>query len=99
MIEKKSLTPKQERFALGITQGLNLTDAYRRAFAVRQTTKAETVWSSASRLLADLKVSARVSELRERVMSSAWHQGSARVTVVSMITKSAIFRHKIRSMR
>lgn len=67
MIEEKSLTPKQELFALGITRGLNLTDAYRRAFAVRPTTKAETVWSSASRLLADPKVSARVSELRERV--------------------------------
>lgn len=37
---------------------------YRSAFDVRENTKPETIWSEASRLLADPKVSARVGELQ-----------------------------------
>lgn len=37
---------------------------YRSAFDVRENTKPETIWSEASRLLADPKVSARVAELQ-----------------------------------
>lgn len=59
------LTPKQEAFALAYIETGNASAAYRQAYNVASETKPETVWSEASRLLADPKVSARVKELRE----------------------------------
>ncbi len=58
-------TAKQEAFALAYVETGNASEAYRRAFAVGEGTKPETVWSEASRTLADRRVSARVMELQE----------------------------------
>ncbi|TIP06642.1 MAG: hypothetical protein E5X72_00050 [Mesorhizobium sp.] len=58
------LTQKQEAFALAFVETGNASAAYRQAFDVGADTKPETVWSNASRLLADSKVAARVKELR-----------------------------------
>lgn len=58
-------TAKQETFALAYVETGNASEAYRRAFAVGEGTKPETVWSEASRTLADRRVSARVMELQE----------------------------------
>lgn len=59
------LTPKQEAFALAYVETGNASEAYRRSYEVGAETKPETVWSEASRLLADPKVSARVKALHE----------------------------------
>jgi phage terminase small subunit len=58
------LTPKQEAFARAYLEIGNASAAYRRCYEVRETTKAETVWQSACRLLADPKVTARVTQLQ-----------------------------------
>lgn len=58
------LTAKQEGFALAYVETGNASEAYRRSYEVGGDTKPETVWSEASRLLADPKVSARVKELQ-----------------------------------
>lgn len=61
------LTPKQEKFALSVAQGMDQATAYRNAFNVRPKTKPETVWSSASRMLANRKITARVNILRDQI--------------------------------
>jgi phage terminase small subunit len=58
------LTQKQEAFCSAYVETGNASAAYRQAFDVGADTKPETVWSNASRLLADSKVAARVQELR-----------------------------------
>ena len=71
MGEVMSLTPQQEAFAQAVASGLSQSDAYRKAYKVKPTTKAETSQANASRLMADSKVSARVAELRAPVAAKA----------------------------
>ena len=66
-----SLTPKQEKFAQGVADGKSQTDAYRAAFNVRPTTKPETVQVSASKMMADPKVTQRVKELQNMLTIKA----------------------------
>jgi phage terminase small subunit len=62
------LTGKQEAFAQGIVSGLSQADAYRGAYQVR-TASDKTIHETASRLMADPKVAARVLELRQPVVA------------------------------
>ncbi|KRB22686.1 terminase small subunit [Mesorhizobium sp. Root172] len=66
-----ALTPKQEAFCLAYVQTGNASEAYRRSYDVAGETKPETIWSEASRLVADPKVSARIMELQERARDIA----------------------------
>lgn len=65
------LTPKQEAFAQAVASGKSQSDAYRSAYKVRETTKAESVNQKASRLMAEVKVRARVEALRQPVVEAA----------------------------
>jgi phage terminase small subunit len=65
------LTPKREAFAQAVASGMSQADAYRAAFSVKPTTKPETVQQSASRLMADPIVSARVAEIRKPIVKRA----------------------------
>lgn len=58
------LTPKQEAFAQAIASGMTQADAYRSAYNADKQ-KDATLWSNASRLMADSKVLARVDDLRK----------------------------------
>lgn len=60
-----ALTGKQEAFAIAYVETGNATEAYRRAYTVSEKTKPESVWSNASRLMADVKVSARIADLQK----------------------------------
>ena len=60
------LTQKQEAFALVYVETGNAAEAYRRAYDVKAATLHSTIYSAASRLLADPKISARVSQLQEQ---------------------------------
>jgi phage terminase small subunit len=70
-LSKDALTPKQEAFCLAYVQTGNASEAYRRTYDVAEETKPETIWSEASRLVADPKVSARIMELQERAREIA----------------------------
>jgi hypothetical protein len=59
------LTPKQEAFAAAFIETSNASEAYRKACDVGEDTKPESVWQSASRMLADIKVASRISELQQ----------------------------------
>lgn len=61
------LTPKQEAFAQGVADGLSLAAAFRLANQNALKWRDETVWSSASRMMADVKVSTRVEELKSAI--------------------------------
>ena len=65
-----SLTTKQEEFAQAIADGLSQADAYRKAYSAEKM-KPESIWSKASVLMADVKVTARVTELRDALASKA----------------------------
>ena len=60
------LTPKQEAFVQNIIQGMSQADAYRSAYPNNKMTD-KTVWESASKLMANPKVTARLSELRNEL--------------------------------
>lgn len=62
--EDKPLTLKQEKFSQYYvdTDG-NASEAYRMAYDASKM-KSETIWSAASRLIADGKVSARINEIK-----------------------------------
>jgi phage terminase small subunit len=64
-----SLTPKQEAFCQAAASGMTQADAYRHAYDVSEDTKPETIYSRASELMADGKVSGRVQELRDELQS------------------------------
>ena len=59
-----SLTPKQERFCREIVEGKSQADAYRAAYDA-ENMKPESVWTEASLLMSDPKVSKRVAELKQ----------------------------------
>jgi 2',3'-cyclic-nucleotide 2'-phosphodiesterase (5'-nucleotidase family) len=65
------LTAKQEAFALAYVETGKGAEAYRRAYEVGADTKPETVWSEASRLLANPAVAARVKELQQQARDLA----------------------------
>ena len=61
------LTAKQEAFCLAYIETNNASEAYRRVYDSNKM-KPESVNESASRLLADVKITARLAELREPIM-------------------------------
>lgn len=65
------LTPKQEAFALAYVETGNAAEAYRRAYDVKAATQHSTIYSAASRLLADPKICARVAELQDQAAQLA----------------------------
>lgn len=78
------LTFKQERFALEYTLRGIASEAYKLAYTVGPGTPAKTVWESASRVLNNRKVAARIAELRAE---------SARAVGVSVADLLAEFTH------
>ena len=67
----KELTPKQEAFAQAVASGLTQSDAYRKAYTVKPTTKAMSVNQLASTMMGLAHISSRVKELRERGADNA----------------------------
>ena len=66
MSEEKALTLKQEKFChYYVDTDGNASEAYRMAYDTLNM-KPETIWSAASRLLKNSKVSARISEIKQQ---------------------------------
>lgn len=60
------LTAKQEAFVHNIIQGMSQADAYRSAYNAKKMSD-KTIWENASRLMANDKVTARLTELRNEL--------------------------------
>ncbi len=71
------ITAKQEAFCLAFIETGNASEAYRRSYDVGADTKPESVWQAASHVMRDIKVAARVKELR---------QEAAELTLISVGT-------------
>lgn len=83
-----SLTPKREKFAQSIADGMTQADAYRTAFSVNPSSKPETVQANASRLMADSMVAARVAELRASLSEKAlWSREDSVRTLAEIALK------------
>lgn len=65
----RRLTQKQEAFCLAYIETGNASAAYRRAYPVSKKWKDQAVHVNASKMLADAKVSLRISDLRAAVAS------------------------------
>ena len=60
------LTAKQEKFVQNIIAGMSQADAYREAYDTKRMSD-KSVWENASRLMNNVKVTARITELREQL--------------------------------
>lgn len=82
-----TLTAKQEAFAQAIADGLNQSDAYRKAYPNNM--KADTVNQAAARLMGNSKVLARVDELRSKLEAKAlWTREMSVQTLIAVIQGS-----------
>ena len=82
-----ALTPKQEKFAQCVADGMTQADAYRTAFDVRPTTKPESVIRSASELMSDPNISSRVAELRQQLSEKAlWTRQNSVQALISVLS-------------
>jgi phage terminase small subunit len=61
------LTAKQEKFVQNIIDGMSQADAYRNSYDVSRMTD-KSIHEKASRLMADVKVRSRLTELRDQMM-------------------------------
>ena len=64
-----ALTPKREAFAQAVASSKTQADAYRSAFNATKM-KADSIQQCASRLMGDIKVAARVAEIRKPVVEA-----------------------------
>lgn len=69
------LTHKQEEFCLLVAQGKPLSEAYRLAYDASGMS-AQAVWSEASKLMANPKVSGRVEALRKEIEAKSLHSAA-----------------------
>jgi phage terminase small subunit len=81
------LTAKQEKFAQNIIQGMSQADAYRSAYSTKNMTD-KTIHEAASRLVADSKVSARLSELRGQLTKATIMSAQERLEWLTELIKS-----------
>lgn len=66
MVDRARLTPKQEKFAAGVAQGLTQSEAYRRAYPRSKKWKDASVWNHSAKLAAHSDVSARIEFLKAK---------------------------------
>ena len=66
-----ALTPKQEKFAQCVADGMTQADAYRNAYDCGAATKPETIQNKAHELMKNGGVAARVEELRNNLSELA----------------------------
>jgi phage terminase small subunit len=85
---REGLTPKQEAFAQGVADGLSLAESFRRANPNALKWKDKTVWENASRLMADSKVSARLSDIRSQLAAKHLWTRAQSVEVLSGIAEA-----------
>jgi len=82
------LTAKQEEFAKKIVEGMSQADAYRSAYSCKRMSD-KTIWENASRLMADSKVTARVTELRNELAKPSIKTAQERMEWLTQLIDNA----------
>ncbi len=85
-----SLTHQQEAFARAVAGGKNQSDAYREAYPKSLKWADKILWSRASELMADGKVSGRVQELRKPAIARAELSVDAHIAKLAQIRDAAL---------
>ena len=80
------LTANQEKFVQGIIEGKSQAEAYREAYP-KQRSADKTIWENASRLMANSKVKARISELRDQLAKPSIMTAQERLEYLSRVIK------------
>lgn len=83
-----ALTAKQEAFAQAVAGGMTQADAYRASYDCENSID-ETIYSNSSQLIADTKVSQRVTELKEAIAIAAIWTRLDSVQTLADIAKDA----------
>ena len=81
------LSAKKEKFVQCIIEGMSQSDAYRSAYSTKNMTD-KSVWESASRLMNDVKVTARIQELRDQIAKKSIMTAQERLEWLSSLIKS-----------
>ena len=81
------LTANQENFVQNIIQGMSQADAYRSAYPNQRMTD-KTIWESASKLMSNPKVSARLKELRDQLAKPSIMSAQERLEWLTGLIKS-----------
>ena len=84
-----SLTAKQESFAQLRATGVNRSDAYRAVADVGENTTESSIWESASRMDADVKVMSRITQLKDEIAAQSLWTRLDSVTVLKTIAHDA----------
>lgn len=81
-----ALSPQQETFAQAVAGGKSQAEAYREAYPKAVKWKDETIWTAASRLMANTKVCIRVEELRaELAKRQLWTREQSVIALVGVV--------------
>lgn len=81
------LTANQENFVKNIIQGMSQADAYRSAYP-NQKMSDKTIWETASKLMANPKVVARLKELREQLSKPSIMSAQERLEWLTQLIQS-----------
>ena len=81
------LTAKQEAFVRNIIQGMSQADAYRSAYDTKKMSD-KSIWENASRLMANDKVTARITELRNELAKPSIMSAQERLEWLTQLIKS-----------
>ena len=81
------LTAKQEAFVHNIIQGMSQADAYRSAYDTKKMSD-KSIWENASRLMANDKVTARLTELRNELAKPAIMSAQERLEWLTQLIMS-----------
>ena len=82
------LTAKQEAFVHNIIQGMSQADAYRSAYDTKKMSD-KTIWENASRLMANDKVTARLTELRNELAKPSIMSAQERLEWLTQLINNA----------
>lgn len=82
------LTPKQEKFAQFLEEGMNQSDAYRKAFDPPKS-KDKTIHETASRLVKTSKIEARREEIRKPIIEKIGYSIEEHLERLDQLSKDA----------
>lgn len=80
------LTANQEKFVKCIIDGMSQSDAYRASYSTKNMSD-KTIWESASKLMKTPKVSARLQELRNEIMTPSVMSAQERLELLTRIAR------------
>ena len=93
------LTPKQEKFVQGVVSGMTASESYRNAYSTKNM-KDSSIWTEASKLMSNPKVSQRVKQGMKRKSEYASTTGlSLRQMVLEQLQKEALDTNNNESSR